>query len=174
MSHTVSHTTTRQRHFFRAVDWQESGTSRPVPHQMSADSLGVPAPLRVSVDGLMLEEPNVDVEVTTTWRGDSFRQDMGDAGKPLCYRKCTVDLWELREGDMVYCTPALKGDSMEIAYVEGLFAAKDEEGEDIKQAYVRWFWRASAIKKAAKKDNHPRELLLSDSWDEWPVEGIEG
>ena len=118
---------------------------------MSADALGVPSPLRVSTDGIMLQEPNVDVEVNTAWRGDSFRQDLGDAGNPICYKQCVVDAWELREGDMVYCTPSIKGSSMEIGYVEGLFAAKDDDGDDIKQAYVRWFWRAPQVKKGAKK-----------------------
>ena len=141
---------------------------------MSADALGVPSPLRVSTCGNLLQEPNVDVEVNTAWRGDSFRQDLGDAGNPLCYRRCVVDAWELREGDTVYCTPSEKGGSMEIGYVEGLFADKDGDGDEIKQAYVRWFWRASQIKKGAKKDMHPRELLFSNSWDQWPVEGIEG
>ena len=141
---------------------------------MSADALGYPAPERVSPLGIMLQEPNVDVEVTTAWRGDSFRQDLGDAGRPLCYRKCVVDAWELREGDMVYCTPSEKGSPMEFAYVEGLFADKDEDNEEIKQAYVRWFYVASQVKRNAKKDCHCRELFLSNTWDQWPVEGIEG
>ena len=41
---------------------------------------------------------------------------------------------------MVYCTPSEKGSPMEFAYVEGLFADKDEDNEEIKQAYVRWFY----------------------------------
>ena len=68
---------------------------------MSADALGVPSPLRVSTDGIMLQEPNVDVEVNTAWRGDSFRQDLGDAGNPICYKQCVVSCSPRQEGHFV-------------------------------------------------------------------------
>ena len=99
---------------------------------------------------------------------------MGDAGKPLCYPECAIDsTWIVREGDAVYCTPPAKGNPMEIAIVEGLYVAEEGE-EEVKMLYLRWLYHHTELKKAAQKSMHPRELLLSKTYNPWPMEGLEG
>ena len=83
--------------------------------------------------------PGAETPSGKTWVMRGSRCAIGNALST--YGSCERAIW---------CTARLHlreiADSMEIAYVEGLFAAKDEDGEDIKQAYVRWFWRASHIR----------------------------
>ena len=138
-----------------------------------ADCAGVPHPNPVSPGGIMLAEPVTDDEVNTVWRGDPFEQDLGSAGKPRCFPEVKVDNWILRDGDVVYATPSEMNSSMEIAIVEGLFVGKDSDNEECKNAYLRWFWPAKDVQHQLK-DVHARELFISDTYNEWPLEGIEG
>ena len=62
---------------------------------------------------------------------------------------------------------------MEIALVEGLYVG-DEDGEGVKMLYVRWLYHHSELKKSERKGMHSRELLLSSTYDPWPMEGLEG
>ena len=138
-----------------------------------ADCAGVPHADRVSPGGFMLAEPVTDDEVNTIWRGDPFEQDLGSAGKPRCFPEVKIDNWVLRDGDLVYGTPSDKGAPMEIGLVEGLFVGKDSDGEECKNAYLRWFWPAKDVQHSLK-DVHAREIFISDTYNEWPLEGIEG
>ena len=138
-----------------------------------ADCAGVPHPARVSPGGIMVAEPVTDDEVNTTWRGDPFEQDLGSAGKPRCYPEVKIDNWVLRDGDVIYATPSEQGSSMEIGIIEGLFVGKDSDNEECKNAYLRWFWPAKDVQHSLK-DVHAREIFISDTYNEWPLEGIEG
>ena len=121
----------------------------------------------------MLAEPVTDDEVNTTWRGEPFHQDLGNAGKPRCFPEVKIDDWCLRDGDMVCATPSEKGGTMEIGFVEGLFIGTDSQGEECKNACLRWFWPAKDVQHLLK-DVHSREVFISDTYNEWPIEGIEG
>mmetsp|Transcript_28908 Transcript_28908/g.47970 ORF Transcript_28908/g.47970 Transcript_28908/m.47970 type:complete len:352 (-) Transcript_28908:518-1573(-) len=128
---------------------------------------------RIDAMGTLLIEVDTEKDAAkeTEWQGEPTRVDeLGDDKKPgKRYRSVRVGDEFIAVGDCIYLTPEEKGQGCEIGRVSDMY----ELSKGQRMVLVQWFWRPEHIELPDEMIVHRKEVFISDTHDENPIEAVE-